>query len=472
MITTTFSQYLNRLVNQIDTEQGGLVRRLRVFQSDWLPPGTFYPNDDKGLELRPSSAARKLHDDGTDSVYLPFTLKSPETLEKILADAEIVAKWQAGVCSYTRLILPILDSIDAQFTRYAETINQSHSKLLHANVQHIGVAYKAIKYELNEAVQKFSVCRDEFLVSLKVDEDRTTAKEALRFLYGKIEDWYARMEELSRFCRAESGNIHFADLLAPKMQTLIESLGVRITQWEENGSFLVKLENVGNNRLELAEALFTMPETEVRTSKSTGQKGNNFEGSDENDVNSPTSANAAAGASAFPQTPTRQPSMPDWGEEDPRKWVDMVKINRILTPYPVRVQNLRRKIADEIERANFHPEPSFICFSFARNILRNDNANEDADDNGQSHATDENDAEYDNTDENAMDTRPAAARRPPSDENDENDDNTTMTATAKPAQRGSKNNRSGQEGSSKSSSKSSDVLRSCMSTSFKIKLLP
>lgn len=56
----------------------------------------------------------------------------------------------------------------------------------------------------------------------------------------------------------------FADLLAPNSAVTIDSLGIRITQWEESGAFMVKLQNIGNNRVKLSEALFTMPESDAR----------------------------------------------------------------------------------------------------------------------------------------------------------------------------------------------------------------
>ncbi len=38
----------------------------------------------------------------------------------------------------------------------------------------------------SEAIRKFGVCRDEFLLGLKNNEARSTAKEALRFLFLKV----------------------------------------------------------------------------------------------------------------------------------------------------------------------------------------------------------------------------------------------------------------------------------------------
>lgn len=131
--------------------------------------------------------------------------------------------------------------------------------------------------------------------------------------------------------------------------------------------------------------------------------------------------------------------------ESSRKWVDVVKINRVLTPYPTRVENLRRKAKDKGEF--IEPEPSFICFSFARNTPDNDKGN-------------------DKEKEKTAAPGPGGPRGPESEGDENIDENVPGNAQKKtPGAQGEKKPDTGKEATKKAPGKSG------MSTSFKLKLV-
>lgn len=58
------------------------------------------------------------------------------------------------------------------------------------HIHHITYAYSCpiiiLVYNHSEALRKFADCRNEFLVGLRNNEARTTAKEALRYIFVKV----------------------------------------------------------------------------------------------------------------------------------------------------------------------------------------------------------------------------------------------------------------------------------------------
>ncbi len=151
------SHYIERLVEQLERENDSMVQRMAEHGSDWLPEGTLFPSNAEGIRLSKQSFARRVHDDGTDRTFLPFKLADPGMLEVILGDSEEVASWQAGVCAFTRSVIPLLDHIDKEFLRIRnENLNRSNVAVTE-NVYHIGLAYRAIKHELRYVLESHAI---------------------------------------------------------------------------------------------------------------------------------------------------------------------------------------------------------------------------------------------------------------------------------------------------------------------------
>lgn len=148
MSTPSSRRTVGALLQQIESEQESLVARLADIQSQWLPVGMYYPENNRGLPIPRNSATSRLHDDGTGRTFLPFRLNDERMLERILADSEEVAKWQAGVCAFTRSITPLLDTVDKEFSRISSENEGKGMLNVPQNIYHVGLAYRAIKWEL------------------------------------------------------------------------------------------------------------------------------------------------------------------------------------------------------------------------------------------------------------------------------------------------------------------------------------
>jgi len=101
-------------------------------------------------------------------------------------------------------------------------------------------------------------------------------------LFARIEEWYCRLEDLARFCPQPAqddkpasasrqldspgmdsphsasdtpgtSSAHYLALLSPEQERTSAWLGVRVRQWKEGGRHLVKLENIGDKRIRLAQ---------------------------------------------------------------------------------------------------------------------------------------------------------------------------------------------------------------------------
>lgn len=54
------------------------------------------------------------------------------------------------------------------------------------------MSYKAIKKELFSEVEKFGMCRDEFILCLRDEVMRAVSLKAMQEIFIRVEDWYCR----------------------------------------------------------------------------------------------------------------------------------------------------------------------------------------------------------------------------------------------------------------------------------------
>ena len=232
-------------------------------------------------------------------------------------------------------------------------------------------------------------------------------------LFERVEDWFGRLEALSSFCKpdpvpvapvalaasvpgqpaaaaaaaygqhahghAAVGVTEFVDMLAPETTAEHEALGVRISQWVDQGRFMVKVENVGAHRVHLTDGLITMPQRHVtaicRDSVGAGRRGRrgHRDGHNGSRARGPSGGRARGGHRHGQHSDTdsdsgsnegrsesdrHDNSSDDEGDNDDldgKKWLDLVHIDRVLTPFPQRQANIRARIAQAQQRLAAFP---------------------------------------------------------------------------------------------------------------------
>jgi hypothetical protein len=272
---------------------------------------------------------------------MPFKAPLPAIMAAH-ADAAVAARMQVGISALASTASELLDCVQAHVARAQADADEDAVR------SHLVAAFRTIKRELLEGMDRFGQCRDELLLLLREPPLRATALHAMQEVFGRVEEWYCRLEDLARFCepprsaastpdsasaaspppasqppppppagspagecstpRPAPGASRLVALLSPQEERVCGELGVRVRQWREGGRHLLKLENIGDKRIRLDQALFSMSEL--------------------------AGGGARVGGAG--------------------RWVDTMEVGRVLTP----VNERRRNIGAECD-------PAFICFAFA-----------------------------------------------------------------------------------------------------------